>query len=87
MSIFKVKIIKIARDSEERWRMKSVHSGRVEKICEACKEKINIGDPSTAFSRKMVRGDSVVWITHHAHTGSCTGALQIKLKAILSKIS
>lgn len=84
MPIFKVKITKIARDSEERWRMKSIQAGRVEKTCAHCNEKIRIGDPSTAFSRKMTKGGNTVWVTHHAHTGPCTGALQIKLKAISS---
>lgn len=84
MSIFKIKIERIPRNSEERWRMKNVYSGRVEKTCAHCHEKISIGASSTSFSRKMVKNDHVVWMTHHAHTGPCTGALQIKLKAISS---
>ena len=84
MSIFKIKIIKIPRDSKERWRMKNIKASRVEKTCIHCHKVISIGASSTSFSRKLEKDNHVVWVTHHAHIGACTGATQIKLKAISS---
>ena len=83
MSIFKIKLVKIPRNSEERWRMKNIHSGRTEKVCEHCKEKIHKRDPSVTFSKKVTSKEGyVVWLSHHTHTGPCTVELQKKLRAI-----
>lgn len=83
MSIFKIKIVKIPRDSEERWRMKSVHSGRTEKICEHCKKKIDIGASSITFSKKVISKEGyVAWLSKYTHVGECTYEIQKKLKAV-----